>query len=177
MNREFSGSTAARPMSMTEFEPATEDNPFPKWEFIGIPLVRRAGIITVFEKGAFFGSPKDAFIFANRPRNKKKFGEFKGFFFGEIIWGDPRINFMFFKDDEREKSRKRKITRNKHLKKMGIRVWQYEKYLQKNPLERYLEGKEPLREMMCSKCGKRIPRNRKGYRLKPTPLCQECNSI
>ena len=32
-----------------------EDNPFPRWEFIGIPLIRKAGIITIFEKGCFFG--------------------------------------------------------------------------------------------------------------------------
>lgn len=172
----FSGSTAALPISMTEFEPATEGNPFPKWEFIGTPLVRKAGIITIFEKGCFFGSPKDAFSFANRPRNKKKFGEFKGFMFGEVIWGDPRINFMFFQEDAREKRRKTHQKSMKHLKRRGIRGWQYEKYLKKNPLERYFEGKEPLREVMCSKCGVRIIRNRKGYRLKPTPLCQECNS-
>jgi hypothetical protein len=165
------------PRALLEEEIEEDERLFPKWEFLGMPLVRKAGVITIFEKGAFFGSPKDAVIYANRARNKKKFGALMGFVFGEVVWGDPRINFMFFKDDEREKSRKRKITRNRHLKRRGIRVWQYEKYLQKNPLERYLAGKEPLREAVCSKCGKRIPRNRKGYRLKPTPLCQECNQL
>jgi len=175
MKREYGGSTAGHPISMTEFEPATEDYPFPKWEFIGIPLIRKAGIVTVFEKGCFFGSPKDALIFANRPRNKKKFGEFKGFMFGEIIWGDPRINFMFFREDAREKSRKSHQKSMKHLKRRGIRTLTYEKFLQKNPLERYFEGKAPLREAVCSKCGKRITRSRPGYKLKPEPLCQECN--
>jgi len=163
------------PLGIIEFEEPTKENPFPKWEFISIPLVRKAGVITIFEKGCFFGSPRDAFAFANRPRNKKKFGAFKGFMFGEVIWGDPRINFMFFKEDAREKKRRAHQKSMKHLKKRGIRGWQYEKYLKKNPLERYLGGKEPLREAVCSKCGKRIIRNRKGYRLKPTPLCQECN--
>jgi len=175
VSRDYDGSTAAHPIAMTEFEPPSEGNPFPKWEFIGIPLVRKAGIITIFEKGCFFGSPKDAVIYANRPRNKKKFGELKGFMFGEIIWGDPRINFMFFQMDAREKRRQSHQKSMKHLKRRGIRTLTYEKFLQKNPLERYFEGKKPLREMMCSRCGKRITRNRKGYRLKPTPLCQECN--
>ena len=161
---------------MTEFEPASEGNPFPKWEFIGIPLVRKVGLITIFERGCFFGSPKDAIIFANRPRNKKKFGELKGFFFGEIVWGDPRINFMFFKVDAREKNRQSHQKSMKHLKRRGIRTWTYRKFLERNPLERYLEGKEPLRDIHCSECGKRWNRSRPGYRLKPTPLCPECNA-
>jgi len=78
---------------------ATEDYPFPKWEPIGVWLARKAGIVTIFERGAFFGSPKDAVIYANRPRNKKKFGALMGFVFGEVVWGDPRINFMFFQED------------------------------------------------------------------------------
>lgn len=175
MKREYDDNTALRSIVTTEFEPATENNPFPKWEFIGIPLVRKAGIITIFEKGCFFGSPRDAFAYANRPRNKKKFGEFKGFLFGEIIWGDPRINFMFFQVDARGEKRQAHQKSMKHLKKRGIRTWAYRKYLERNPLERYLEGKKPLRDVYCSKCGAKIIRNRKGYRLKPTPLCQECN--
>ena len=124
---------------MMEFE--SKENPFPRWEFINIPLVRKAGVITIFEKGAFFGSPRDAVAYANRPRNKKKFGALMGLAFGEVIWGDPRINFMFFQEDQRAINRKQRITRNRHLKRVGIRVWYYEKYLKANPLERYLEGK------------------------------------
>ena len=134
---------AILPIALTEFEKPTKDNPFPKWEFIGIPLVRKAGLITIFEKGAFFGSPRDAVAYANRPRNKKKFGALMGFAFGEVIWGDPRINFMFYQEDDRARKRKDRIKRSKHLKKVGIRVWEYRKYLQANPLERYLEGKPP----------------------------------
>lgn len=132
------------PMGLMEFE-ETKGNPFPKWEFIGIPLVRKAGIITIFEKGAFFGSPRDAVAYANRPNKKKSFGALVGFVFGEVIWGDPRINFMFYQEDQRAKNRKKKIKRNKHLKKVGIRVWEYDRYLKANPLERYLEGKPPKR--------------------------------
>lgn len=128
------------PLSMQEFEKPTADHPFTKWEFIGIPLARKAGIITIFEKGAFFGSPRDAVAYANRPRNKKKFGALMGFVFGEVIWGDPRINFMFFQEDERAKKRKKRIKISKHLKKRGIRIWEYRKYLQKKPLERYFVG-------------------------------------
>ena len=129
------------PLGMMEFEKPTKENPFPKWEFLSIPLVRKAGLITIFERGAFFGSPRDAVAYANRPRNKKKFGALMGFIFGEVIWGDPRINFIFFQDDERAKKRKKRIKISKHLKHRGIRIWQYEKYLKANPLERYFEGK------------------------------------
>lgn len=133
------------PIGLMEFDEPTKDNPFTKWEFINIPLIRKAGVITIFEKGAFFGSPRDAISYANRPNKKKSFGALVGFIFGEIVWGDPRINFMFFQEDQRAINRKQKIARNKHLKRVGIRVWQYEKYLKANPLERYLEGKEPKR--------------------------------
>lgn len=135
----------ALPIGLTEFEKPTKDRPFTRWEFLGIPLVRKAGLVTIFEKGAFFGSPRDAVAYANRPRNKKKFGTLMGFIFGEVIWGDPRMNFMFFQEDERARKRKERIKISKHLKNRGIRVWQYEKYLKANPLERYFAGKPPKR--------------------------------
>ncbi len=135
----------ALPIGLMEFEKPTKENPFTKWEFLGIPLVRKAGLITIFERGAFFGSPRDAVAYANRPRNKKKFGALMGFVFGEVIWGDPRMNFMFYQEDERARKRKDRIRISKHLKRRGIRVWQYEKYLKANPLERYFAGKPPKR--------------------------------
>ena len=133
------------PIGLMEFEKPTKESPFPKWEFLGIPLIRKAGVITIFEKGAFFGSPRDAIAYANRPRNKKKFGALMGFAFGEVIWGDPRMNFMFYQEDQRARNRKKRIKRSKHLKKVGIRVWQYEKYLQENPLERFFDESKPTK--------------------------------
>ena len=156
----------ALPIGLMEFEKPTKENPFTKWEFLGIPLVRKAGLITIFEKGAFFGSPRDAVAYANRPRNKKKFGALMGFVFGEVIWGDPRMNFMFFQEDERAKKRKNRIRISKHLKRRGIRVWQYEKYLQKNPLERYFAGKKPLRPPTDEEKQKRLERRKERDRRK-----------
>lgn len=147
----------------------------PKWVPLNIWLARTVGLITIFEKGVFYGNVRDALVYAGKPRNRGKFGELKGFVIGEVVWGDPRINFEFFQEDAREKNNQANKKSMRHLKKRGIRRWQYRKYLQKNPLERYFEGKEPLRPAVCSECGVTITRRRKGYRLKPTPLCQECN--
>jgi len=147
----------------------------PLWHPVGVWLARVAGTITVFEKGCFFGAPGDALVYAGKPRNKAKFGELKGFVMGEVLWGDPRINFMFFEEDARAKKRKSDQKSVKHLKSRGIRQWQYRRYLQANPLERYLEGKSPRRPLICSECGVTITRSRPGYKLKPEPLCQECN--
>jgi hypothetical protein len=114
-----------------------------KWKPIGIWLAACAGICTLFEKGIFYGSPRDALAYANK--NQAKFGEFKGFIIGEVIWGHPQILFEFYREDARSLKRKAKTKAMKHLKKRGIRRWQYQRFLEKNPLERYLQGKKPLR--------------------------------
>uniref|UniRef100_A0A6M3MEF8 Uncharacterized protein n=1 Tax=viral metagenome TaxID=1070528 RepID=A0A6M3MEF8_9ZZZZ len=54
----------------------------------------------------------------------------------KTLWEDPPVtvdvNFMFFQEDQRAKNRKKKINRNKHLKKVGIRVWQAKRIRRRN---------------------------------------------
>jgi len=168
--------------------PSETEEDSPRWYPIGTWRARVRGVITIFEKGAFYGSPRDAVIFGRKPRNRHKFGDLIGFVIGEVIWGDSRINFEFFQGgDERDKRRRDRKKALKYLKNRGIRRWQYEKYLKANPLDRYFEGKpvkyppteeevkEHLRNRFCSKCGAFINRRLPGYKLKPVSLCQDCN--
>jgi len=121
---------------------ADSGNPFSRWSPINVWLARKAGVVTVFEKGVVWGGVQDALAFGDK--HKKMLGDVKGFFIGEVIWGDPRIEIQLFRPDAREIKRLKKRKTSKHLKKRGIRVWHYTKYLKKNPLDRYFAGKPPL---------------------------------
>lgn len=138
----------------------------------------RAGFITIFHNAMVYGDPLDALRYGNRPARAKRFGPYRGMILGEIPnfpLDDPmscRLLFEFYRPDEKVEARR---ASKAHLRHRGIPMGHFQRYLEKNPLERYLEGKVPLRPLICSECGRRIARKRPGYRLKPVPLCQECN--
>jgi len=113
------------------------ESPFTKYHPINIWLSRAAGIITVFDKGIIYGDIRGAIGFGKKHR--KMLGELKGFFIGEIIHGDPRIEIELYQPDQRELNRMKKRKTSKHLKKRGIKKWQYKKYLKKKPLEKYFK--------------------------------------
>ena len=133
------------PFGLMEFEKPTKEDPFPRYEPLNVWLARKAGIICIFERGVIFAGFKDALAYASRPNKKKRFGRYQGAIIGEVVWGDPRLSFMFFEEDQRAKNRKKKRRRNKHLKKVGIRQWQFKKYLQDNPLERFFDESKPTK--------------------------------
>lgn len=108
-----------------------------KWYPLGTWLARTVGVVTIFEKGVIWGGIQDALAFGNK--HQRMLGEVKGFLIGEVIHGNPRIEIQLYQPDKRELKRMARRRRSKHLKRRGIRVWQWEKYLKK-PLERYFRG-------------------------------------
>lgn len=143
----------------------------------------KAGFITIFHNAMVYGNPLQALRYAERRERHRafggRFGPYRGMIIGEIpdppldsYWG-CRILFQFYRPDPRVETRR---ASKRHLQRRGILLRHYNRYLKKNPLERYLEGKAPLpRHIYCSECGIPITRRRPGYKLKPVPLCQECN--
>lgn len=139
----------------------------------------KAGWVTIFDNAVVYDvNPLVALRYAERRKRHKafghRFGAYKGIIIGEVpvIPGNVQILFEFYRPDERVEARR---ASKRHLRRRGIPLWHYNRFLRKNPLSRYLDGKAPLRPIICSECGQPIARRRPGYRLKPVPLCQECN--
>ena len=104
----------------------------------------KAGVITVFHNALVYGDPRDAFSYWEHKRGRKKaFGVFRGFIIGEVPAIDcGRVLFEYYRDDPKVEARK---AHKRHLRRRGIPQWHYSRFLKRNPLERYLQGKPPLR--------------------------------
>jgi len=139
----------------------------------------KAGWVTIFENAMVYDvNPLVALRYAERRERHKafghRFGKFVGIIIGEVpvIPGNVQMLFEFYRPDARVEARR---ASKRHLRRRGIPLHHYRAFLEKNPLERYLEGKAPLpHHIICSECGVPIARRRPGYKLKPIPLCVDC---
>lgn len=98
-------------------------------------IVTTPGVITLFDNAVVYGDPLDAFsYYENKRGRKKKFGDFRGFIIGEVIRGDCRLHYEFIRPDPKVEARRR---RKRFLRKKGVPIWYYDKYLKRNTLRKW----------------------------------------
>lgn len=91
------------------------------------------GLIWIFDNGAIYGDVHDLLTVIQR-NYRRRLGEFHDVIIGEVPNEGYRIPIEYFTPDPKREAR---IRHKANLRRHDIKIWQFEKYLKRNTLDKF----------------------------------------